>query len=80
MMRFVAGVRWGVRAKDAGSVHMSLYGRDRGRGLAPSSAARGHKAHCVGASKGSRRRRFAVARPYGYQGSARYALAARLAG
>jgi CO/xanthine dehydrogenase FAD-binding subunit len=50
-MCFVAGVRWGVRAEDAGSAHIETrYGCDRGRGLAPSSAARRHKAHCVGAS------------------------------
>jgi hypothetical protein len=44
MMLFVAGVRWVVRAKDAGSVHMQAYGREGGRGLAPTSAARRHNA------------------------------------
>lgn len=50
MMCFVAGVRWAVLAKDAGSVHMQAYGREGGRRLAPLSAARRQKAHRVGAS------------------------------
>src|SRR2546430_3092811 len=29
----VVGVRWSFRGKDAGSVHIGRYGRDRGRGL-----------------------------------------------
>ena len=46
IMRFVDGVRWSSRGKDAGSAHSRSYGRDRGRGPAASSAARRHKAHC----------------------------------
>ena len=41
-MVLVAGVRWSVRGKDAGSVDSRSYRRDRGRRLAPSSAARRH--------------------------------------
>jgi hypothetical protein len=39
-MGLVVGVRWVVRGKDAGSVRIRRYGRDRGRRLAPPSAAR----------------------------------------
>jgi hypothetical protein len=37
---FVAGVRWVVRGKDAGSARIRGYGRDCGRRIAPPSAAR----------------------------------------
>ena len=39
-MALVGGVRWSFRGKDAGSGHIGRYGRDRGRGLGASSAAR----------------------------------------
>jgi hypothetical protein len=44
MMRFVAGVRWAVRAKDAGSVHMRFIWarlRTRARAVQRGPAAQG---------------------------------------
>jgi hypothetical protein len=51
-MWFVAGVRWVVRAKDAGSAHMQCHmGATEDTGSRRPSAARRHKAQRVGASQ-----------------------------
>ena len=60
VLELVAGVRWSVRGKDAGSVDSRSYRRDRGRRLAPSSAARRHSRHFAKPSYYSKSKRVAL--------------------
>jgi hypothetical protein len=46
-MSLVVGVGWSFRGKDAGSARSQSYGRDRGRSIGASSAARRHSAYSV---------------------------------